>query len=284
MKDIKLSYSSATLLKNCSQKYYLYKVAKVPKDPDAAEDNEAFNVGKAFHYILEESNHTENRLGELLAEAVKSFEVEEHAAMIHAMLLRYLRLHQNSKLKVVKCELAVMNDIFEGFIDAVMSEDSGAWWIVDLKTARTLADTTIARINHDTQLNLYSYFYKEIGEALGLDPEKFAGARYRVTTKSSLTQKAKEDYNAFVLRTAANIKSYDIIIPKEKMVMEDTYRNHVKLYYRAQNLFNGGEAPEKNMSYCDSFFRPCEYFSQCFGKTFTESKASAQVVIEGKDK
>jgi len=278
----KLSYSSASMLKNCSQKYYWYKVAKVPKDPDSAQDNEAFNVGKAFHFVLEENNHTEINLESLLDAAVKSFEVEEHKAMIHAMLLRYLRLHKKSGLSVTKCELAISNEVFEGFIDAIMQETDGAWWIVDLKTARTLAETTLARVHFDTQLNLYSYFYKEVGEALGLDPLKFKGARYRVTTKSSLTKKSTESYTEFVIRTSNNIKSYDIAIPKERMRMEDTYREHVGLYYKARGLFNGGTQPEKNMSFCDSFFRPCEYFSQCYGGTFTECKSSLDVTIEGK--
>lgn len=269
--NVQLSYSSATLLKNCSQKYYWYKVAGVPKDPDSEDNQDAFNVGKCFHWVLEENGHTEERLLELLEEGVIEFQVGEHQAMIHAMLLRYLQVHQKSGLHAVKCELGLQTPDFIGFIDVILADpEDGAWWISDLKTSARLSPITISKLHNDPQLNLYSFFADKVAEQLELDFDKFMGARYRVTTKSRLTQKKSESYAAFVKRVAGSVKSYDVIVPKHTMNPEWAMHQHLELHNYAVDLKEERREPVKNLSYCDSFFRPCEFYSQCHGKTFTE--------------
>lgn len=277
--DTRLSYSSATLLKNCSQKYYYHKISTPGKDPDSEDNMEAFNVGKAFHWVLEENGHTEARLEELLEEAVQAYEVEDLKGMIHAMLLRYLKLHKESGLTCIKAELELSNDFFIGFIDAIMTDPEGGWWIVDLKTAGRFADTTLARLALDTQLNLYSSFSDDIALHLELDPDRFMGARYRCTTKSKLVRKATESYSDHVLRTAKNVKSYDVVIPITIMDPKTAIEEHKALHKDTLKMREGKAKPKKNLSYCDSFFRPCEYWSQCYGKTFTEWKGDLESIM-----
>lgn len=278
-KNITLSYSSANLIKNCEMKYYWYKVAGVAKDPDSSDNEDAFNVGKAFHWILEENGHTENRLIDLLNAAVKAYEVEDYTAMIHAMLLRYLQVHFKSGLKVIFCEFSLENDEFLGFIDAIMLDESnGEWWIVDLKTASRFSSIKAAMMHSDVQLNLYAKFAKEIAEHFDLDLSKFAGVRYRTTEKSRLKRKDTESYTEFVTRMAKNIVSYDIIVRAESLDPEAIYSQHKDLREKALQFFDGSRKPTKNLSYCDAFFRPCQYFSQCHGKTFTELKDSIEMI------
>lgn len=273
-----LSYSSATLLKNCPQKYYYYKVAQVAKDSDYEQNEEAFNVGKAFHYVMEMNGHTENDLDSWLDKACRSFGVEDKKGMLNAMLLRYLQVHKKSGLSVVECEFELKTDDFIGYIDAIMKDDNGLWWIVDLKTASRYSPITQARLTKDVQLNLYSYFAPKIAEYYELDPKKFAGARYRVTTKSDLTKKVTESYADHVRRTAKNVKSYDIVIPIELMNPEEFMQEHEDLKFKADMMRKGLEEPTKNRSYCDSFFRPCEYWSQCHGKTYSESQELLEII------
>lgn len=270
MSNTQLSYSSGNLLKNCEQKYFWYKVAQVPKDPDSEQNDTAFNVGKCFHYVLETNDHSEKDLVKLLTAGVHEFSVPEHQAMIHAMLLRYLQVHIRSGLEVVHCELQMSNDEFIGFIDVIMKDpETGEWWIVDLKTASWFKMATAARLHNDVQLNLYSYFANLIAPQFDLDPDKFAGARYRVTTKSTLKQKATESYEAYVKRMAKGIKSYDVIIPAAKMNPKGIYEEHMDLHKRSLELRDGA-VPKKNFTYCESYFRPCEYWSRCHGKTCSE--------------
>jgi hypothetical protein len=277
----KLSYSSATLLKNCSQKYYYYKVAGLSKDDDAEVNEEAFNIGKCFHWVLEETRHTDDLLVERLVTGCKTYEVEAHQGMIHAMLLRYLRCHQTSGLKVRSLELGISNDIFVGYIDAIMVDPiTDKWWIVDLKTAARASEITFARLATDTQLNLYASFADDIALLLGLDRGNFAGTRYRVTTKSKLKRKATESYDEHVIRTAKNVQSYDVIIPVDVMNPSKAYEDHERLYNKSMDLRIGVAKPERNLSYCDSFFKPCEYWSQCHGATFSKCKGSLEMITE----
>jgi len=275
--DTRLSYSSGTLIKNCEQKYFYYKVSKVPKDKDSEQDNTAFNVGKCFHFVMEENGHTEDNLITLLDLGCKAFEVEDKKALIHAMLLRYLQVHKKSGLKAIKCELSMSNKEFLGFIDVILSDEDGYWYICDLKTAARYSEITAAKLHNDVQLNLYTSFYEEVAGALDLDVNKFMGARYRVTTKATLKQKATETYVAFVKRLAGNVKSYDVIIPLGKMKPEETYKAHMRLHQRSLEL-RAGEVPNKNSSWCDSYFRPCEYWSQCHGSTYTECRSDVEML------
>lgn len=273
-----LSYSSGTLIKNCQQKYYYYKVAGVAKDEDSAQDETAFNVGKAFHYVMEMNNHSEDQLDHWIDIACKSFEVEDKKAMINAMLLRYLQVHKKSGLETVFCEFEIKTDDFIGYVDAVMKEPDDGWWLTDLKTASRFSEIHQARLTRDPQLNLYGYFAKDIANYLELDPEKFRGARYRTTTKSTLKKKVRESYREYVLRMAESIKSYDIVIPKELMSPEEIMKDHLELKVLADKFRSGEAEPKRNRSYCDSFFRSCEYWSQCYGCEFTEAKEKLEII------
>lgn len=277
--DTRLSYSSATLLKNCSQKYYYHKVSMPGRDIDADVNYDAFNVGKAFHWVMEENMHTDEDLDELVTAACSTFEVETSQSMIHAMLLRYLQCHKASGLTAVYCELGLDTKDFIGFIDVILKDEAtGDWWLGDLKTAKIVAATTFARLKKDVQLNLYASFAPWIADELGLDLKKFRGCRYRVTSKSVLKRKISESYYEHVRRTAKNVKSYDIIIPIEEMQPNETFKEHKRLHAQTMKMREGKVKPSKNLSYCDSFFKPCEFWSQCYGKTFTEMKDELEVV------
>ena len=45
---------------------------------------------------------------------------------------------------------------------------------------------------------------------------------------------------------------------------------------RAVELHQGA-VPKKNFSSCFNYFQPCQYFSQCYGKTFTENKNTVKL-------
>ncbi len=268
--DTRLSYSSATLLVNCEQRYYNYKISKLPPDEDFEENYEAFNVGKAFHYVLEHNKHTAERLAELIPDACKRYEVDHLKPMIHAMVLKYLEKHFKSGLKVVQCELQVADEVFLGFIDAIMIDNDGGWWIVDLKTAGRDDPFLIPKLLYDPQLNLYSGYAPKIAEILKLDPEKFKGSRYRVTTKKVLKRKRTEGYKEYVGRLLEGTFSHDVVIPRTMMKPQELGVWHERLHERAMELRQGyhtATKPMRNYSYCFSFFRPCPYYSKCHGMT-----------------
>lgn len=271
-----LSYSSAQLLLNCEQRYWHHKVNETAPDPDFEEDMEAFRVGKTFHEVLELNKHTRENVKGLLKEACVTHDTEHHKLMIYAMLMRYLEVHELSGLTCVLCEQQITSKEVIGFIDAIMVDRHKNWYICDLKTSGFWKEGKVAELPTDYQLNLYSYFAEMMAGVLGLDPTKFKGCLYRVTTKSKLKQGSKESDEAYFKRMYKGIKSLDIFIPKEVMAVNTIWERHLTLFKRAGELFQG-EVPERNYSYCMSYFRPCQYWSNCHKDTNTDCLNKAVV-------
>jgi len=283
MKTTQLSYSSMCDLATCEAKYYFRKVAMVPKDADA-EESEALGVGKAFHEYLEDVLHGEKFNAKTFDSAVmaKAIEhnVEEEAHLIGAMALAYMKLHKASGLIVVKCEQQVETPKYNGFIDVILKDASGNWWIGDLKTAARFDDKKVAQLPKDQQLNLYSYFADHLAGFFDLDPKKFKGCRYRVTTKTKSVVKANESITDFAKRMVdkGSVTSYDAIIPVDVMDIENTWKHFEVMQERAVAIQNG-EMPTKNLGACMNFFRPCDYWSQCHGKCFTDMTTKPEVIV-----
>jgi len=270
--DTRLSYSSFNLIKNCSQKYYNYKVLKREIDSDASSSTEAFDIGKCFHAVLEFTGHSTVGLLDHLKTECERYSVEEHQPMIHAMLLKYLKLHQKVGLKFTKAELELTDKTFIGFVDVIMEDDDGGWWVVDIKTAARIYPITKAKLKTDPQLNLYAAKMLEDLKKYGLKLKKkdFKGCRYRVTSKPTLRRKSTETYGQYVQRLYSSCRSIDYVVPKESLNMAAALREHKVEHDFSLQLRNGELLPERNLSYCDSYFRPCEYWSGCHRELYTE--------------
>lgn len=283
MKQVQLSYSSMKDLSSCEAKYYYRKVAQVAKDADA-EESDALGVGKAFHEYLEDVLHGEKfhlqPFGLHIHGKALEHNVVDEAPLIAAMAFAYMKLHMASGLKVVKCEQAIETPKFIGYIDVILKDDSDGWWIGDLKTAAKFDDKKVAQLPKDEQLNLYSYFAKMLAPHFDLDPAKFRGCRYRVTTKTKSQIKDGESLLDFAKRMhdKGSVMSYDAIIPVSIMDIETTWKHFEHMQERAVAI-NNGEAPTKNLGNCMSFFRPCDYWSQCHGKCFTDMTAKPEVRV-----
>lgn len=283
MKQIQLSYSSMRDLSSCEAKYYYRKVAQVAKDADA-EESDALGVGKAFHEYLEDVLHGEKFNLQPFETHVRAKATEhnvvDEAPLIAAMAFAYMKLHVSSGLKVVKCEQAIETPKFIGYIDVILKDDSDGWWIGDLKTAAKFDDKKVAQLPKDEQLNLYSYFAKMLAPHFDLDPDKFRGCRYRVTTKTKSQIKPGESLLDFAKRMhdKGSVMSYDAIIPVSIMDIDVTWKHFEHMQDRAVSI-NNGEAPTKNLGNCMSFFRPCDYWSQCHGKCFTDMTTKPEVRV-----
>lgn len=282
--DTRLSYSSANLLRNCEQKYQFYKVEKKDKDPEANRDNSHFHLGTSFHYILEMSMHKKpEKIGAMLEYCVQEIGLrEEDVGLVHAMIIQYLRLRAQGDFEAVACEYKIDDKDTLGYVDLIEMRPDGSWTISDLKTAASFYESKIAELSKDRQLNLYGSYYKEIAKAYNLDPEKFLGCRYLVTTKSKAKQQAKETYNQYVMRLVEkkSVKSLAIFIPKALMDFDGARKEHKELYKKSMKFRNGKAKPSKNFTYCQAYFRPCDYFSQCHGMTYTEFLENNQIIVD----
>ena len=269
---MQLSYSSANLLLNCEQKFWHHKINNTPKDADSIQDKPSLELGKCFHELLELTLHT----------YVEGYYYEAHFAkypsltesqklLILAMYKKYTDTHARSNLKVVECEPKIESDTFVGYIDAIMADLAGNWWIVDIKTFARVSDSTIARLKNDFQLNLYALN----ADKLPYDQRKFAGVRYRVVTKPYVGAKANID------TLLDKVEVWDIPVLKQDLNPEFFSKQFGSLCSKVQKL-EAGEAPTRNYSYCESYFTPCEFWSNCHGATVTEGCKS--LCTNSKDK
>jgi hypothetical protein len=191
--------------------------------------------------------------------------------MILAMCLKYWDLHEKQGLTIICCETEIGDENVIGYVDAVMADEHGLWYIVDLKSAARLNSSLISRLSRDVQLNLYSFYAGQIADKYNLDISKFAGTRYRVTTKCTIKKQPKETVHAFRDRCYGKVESYDIFIPAKDLIPEETHKGILKLRTEGIDLLR---MPEKdvpqNMSFCENYFKSCEWWSRCYGHTFTD--------------
>jgi hypothetical protein len=196
---------------------------------------------------------------------------EENKPYVHAMVLGFLREWQKHDYELVAVEFAVESETTIGYVDSLVKQPDGSWWILDLKTAKGLYSGVQAKLARNPQLNLYASFAPNFADYYGLDLLQFKGCIYWLTTRPRTVMKKSEDYSAHVLRMVENnVKSIAYKVNAGDMDMEERKRLHTYLWARSQKLESGKKAPIKNFNSCMNFFQPCPYWSQCHGKTYSE--------------
>lgn len=267
----KMSYSTSKLLQNCEVEYMHSKIWETKPDEDF-EETDAFGFGKAFHEVLEKSKHNAFHKEHLL-DAMETHKVNiADLGPLMAMGKRYLQLHKLSGLKVVHCEQEISTPEYIGFIDMILVDENGGWWIGDLKTTSRFDEKNLLpRMAFDDQLNLYTYFFKWLAPLYDLDPMKFKGCRYRATTKPKIVQKGKETPEEYADRVADKVEVYDIEVPLSVMDPQSAWDSIVKSYERSVILQGGEDAPKRNLNGCINYFRPCKFFSKCHGELFSKN-------------
>lgn len=281
-----LSHSSAQTLLGCEQKYYFYKVEGAPHDPDYHK-SDALAIGSAVHDILEHSRHEKpESLSKAVEKTIKDPEIQlpkEHANMVVGMVIKYCRLWKKLGLRVLEVEPAIESEEVSGFIDVIEEDQDGKWWITDVKTWKDLKPVKLAEAPSDPQLNLYAAHAPQLAEKFDLPFENFAGVRWRVVTKTSAKQRAKESARDYIKRIAdKHLKAYDIAIPKHLLNPPAQLARHLELQKRAKQLKSKrGKKPSRNYGNCFSFFSPCEYWSKCHGgKCYSDQMSEIKVVEE----
>lgn len=286
--QLSLSYSGSSTLQACERKYCLRYLARVQTDPDYVNPD-YFAFGNAFHKVLELTRHDPKQISKInFRDIITSYKLEyvTDGARISAMLRRYWELHLKYPLNVVATETKVTAERTNGVIDAIMSDDFGNWWIVDLKTTGKLDPALPARIAKDTQLNLYASFAEQLAHQYSLDVNMFAGIRYREALKPLQVYKAGESFESYTQRCETGTKVREIIVPIADLDVEESlgeFYESVKKADAIQATFIEANAlvGKRNYGNCLAYGKPCEFFSWCHHKTYTEAIHSTQVIVCG---
>jgi hypothetical protein len=267
---------------SCARKYWHAKLGKTAPDEDIEEDAEALKVGKAFHACLENTRHMLTGYGyESCAAVCAEHGVDAaNVPMIFAMLGRYRDMHERSGLHVAACEVVIDRPEFFGIVDAVMEETvGGPWWIVDMKTSGSYTPSLVPSLIRHPQLSLYSYYHDSLATGLELDPDLYQGVRYRLTTKSRLSKRKDEPLSDFINRLSSAVKAIDFAIPRRLL----DERPIADLHSRVRAVITAHEDKTyypQNYGECMKYFRPCIYWSSCYGRKYTDDLADIKV-IEG---
>ena len=284
-----LSPSSLSLYQTCQRRYWHKKVAETPPDDDYNDDVESLNVGKAFHKCLEDVKHDLDGYSfAQVVEVAKAHGLDDrvHAPMLFAMLTKYKAVHKRAGLRALACEVVIETEAFYGFVDVILTDASGGWWIGDMKTAASYRPDLIPSLPLHPQLNLYAAHANVLADALELDLSKFLGCRYRLTTKSKLKRGDDEKTADYVKRLGKAIKSIDFILPKEIMNPPAVYAIHEAAAKEIEKAAKGKlekscKSFGQNLGSCFNYFRPCEFWSRCHGKNFTNLMELDSVTSEG---
>ena len=278
---IRMSNSSFNQISTCEMQYSHRKIFKGEVDSDADTNQKHFRIGSCFHEILEHCLHImPNSTPDAIYASFEQHSIDDpkDRGLIIAMCNKYYALHAKSNLTVIGCEDEVGDERTLGYIDAIMKDPDGYWYIVDLKTAKRFNTNLLARLKRDSQLNLYAYFRKQIADKYGLSMEQFDGVLYRVTEKVERVMRADEDEWEYAERIEPKVNSYSIHIPADELDPIGAYQAVIAAQERAMEIRDKGAEPRQNFGACFNYFRPCDYFSKCYGYLNSEAHEHFRVL------
>jgi len=279
-----LSNSGMNRYAACPMKAYLYST-KAEIDSDSDPDTLPLQIGKTFHDVLEKTLHDRSKfkmsiLSKAAEENGPDLELRD-IDLIYVYLMGYYELHEKSGLRVVKVELKIETEDFLGYLDVILVDPQGFWYIADMKVLATVSPQLVAALHRDQQLNLYA---SKIGQILHALPElkfgHFAGVMYRVVQKSKANRKETETLEEFdnrlrVKMGSRKVKFYQLLVKPEGLDVKYFKSLHKHYYKRASEMMlTKPENPLRNYKSCYDYFRPCEYWSRCHSKNFTECQAN----------
>lgn len=277
-------------LDRCEREYAHRYILKTPKDPDYIDPN-YFKFGRAFHQILEDTNHDQSKFTPGILEKYSTLN-ELDPIFDKAKLLKclesYYKFHKTSGITPVKLELTFSNGIFGGIIDTLAITEDKKWWILDHKTAAVLDPFLPYLIKNNPQLSFYASFSEEIkakvNEQLGIKLNEFGGFIYRETKKPSERKTKKDvDFESFYGRLEPVETRENKIIASEIDVDKIS-----SLLYRKKNKCEDviNIVTEKGVDHVSSNIRNCihpvfksvcKYFNTCHGIAYSEIKELAKI-------
>jgi hypothetical protein len=272
-----MSYSSRKDLHTCARKWFFKKVAKVNRDDDLVEDDIHLRLGTAYHSLLEINEEHRRATPNQAHYLATELDLEpEHEGQILAMAWAYSEFFSRLGVNCVAFEHRLLSDSVLGYIDRIyLNPQTREWYIVDHKTAKKMSNGLPERLLRDEQTHSYFSFVDDICESLGLEMEKFSGCCYTVCYKPQYKMKAGETPFDYATRVLPKIKIEQFtFMPDEKFTKQVRGGLEADWMYQ-QSVKKKSEqdpdwTPPPNFNSCFDYFRPCPYWSRCYGRKYTE--------------
>jgi hypothetical protein len=172
--------------------------------------------------------------------------------------------------KVIAMEQEYITEDWVFYVDAIMQDETW-WYIVDIKTTgNKLEDFIRTKLTMDPQMVLYASHAHLIAEKNGLDIDKFYGIIYREVRKPLQRPKPGESWQDFTMR-CGNPEYRETDISKTQLQTELVLRNMHEALRKVREIKTQEECVQ-NMRACVDKGSVCTFYSQCYGKTYTEAK------------
>lgn len=280
-----LSHSSGNKYLSCQYQYACEKIYQLPYDEDIEEDTKALRWGKTVHSVMEWTewagkNFTRPLHAQALEEQGFMRELpsgkkvctdDQVAYATFAAVVSLYEYVKKQKLKTIKCEFEINFPYLYGFIDSIVVDAKGYWWIRDLKTASSCQTQKLkVTVRKNKQINLYALpeVVDAICDEFGLDKEKFAGCLYTVVNKTKAVPKSGESLEDFAKRTKPKVTEF--AIKATDLDPEEAKKVHMQMIEDMVEIRSGRKEPIKNFEACYEWNRPCPFWSKCRGKSYTE--------------
>lgn len=241
------SISQLKLARTCLRKWYLRYIAKAT--PDYTEDSKALVFGRIYHSVIENGALPEQLPPELsIAEARAAARLAEKTALSLKSLGFRAEKHE------LYFTAYYRGYEFRGYVDAVGYLDNELAF-AEFKTTSQLLDSS--RLIYDLQVLFYAYFS-------GLNASRII---YHQAVKPTIRQTKAETEQQFAERFANSAEERIDIIPTDSLApLKDCEEQIDELLYPCVEVLLRGREPKAiYTSACQSFGKPCEFWSHCFG-------------------
>ncbi len=282
---MKHSYSSLQNLDSCQQLYLLENIKKVRSRHRPLY----FTIGTAFHEFIgawhmglpheacvKKVDEEFGKIDLSLLNAEQTADFHMDWARVIGMASAYVERYasdrdQYQKFLVEKhAEIELIPDeLYHGYIDVLMQDASGAWWIKETKTvaASTLTEAYWQKVKIDNQTLGYAFLAKKI---LGEWP---VGVVYDVIKKTQHRKRAQETVQQFCTRIRnvyAGKEADNLFFRREYLLNRtdlkrwlDDYRQ--KIARAAEMRRNQHTRWTMNTGHCLKWGNPCGMFAICMG-------------------
>lgn len=261
------SQSALGTLLSCETKFHHRYVAMTERDENWVAPT-YFAFGSAFHEALYLCKYDKALFTDEILEsvvAVNGLNWDSDGAKLRACLESYFS-NNIKKERFIATEIEVFTDEFVMYADAIFEDESGYWYIVDMKTVGITLDEMIKfKLKNDPQMCLYAAHAAHFAQKTALDPKKFIGMSYREIEKPRQRLKKGETHEQFVERIG--LTNYrETFLTLDMLNIDQTMFNLRSQLLRARTLKS--EQPIQNTSNCKRNGSVCEFWSKCYGTPY----------------
>lgn len=275
------SVSAMGTMNSCERRFWHQYRAETPRDHDWKAPG-YFAFGSALHKILELTEHDVTRYNKELLRAVcndKGIDWDTDGAKLHVCCVAFFA--GIKPMEIIAIEEEVIHEDWVMYIDLVARDfpnparanDKPWWYLIDNKqTGRKFDPLILTKLTADPQMMGYARIAAPIiAKRYGLAMDEFFGVRYREVEKPRhKPKKGGESHDEFVERIGSTLF-------REPQLSKCQFRDGMVIESLNAALKKGREFSCEadtvmNTRACADNGTTCAWYSQCYGKTYTQAK------------